>query len=156
MPNASGTNTPCSSLRYSQLKLPHCCLLQGLQEGTNTSQPFSQDSGREEVAAFCWKKLIENKTKKTPPQHKNKPKNLLFSSSQLKSLFTRAQDTLMSCPWSLLIPAWKWLCLGTQVTSTKPLCWLHWQSSGNTIDLISSSKAPMEQAQQIPECPRII
>lgn len=118
--------------------------------------PSHRTQGGRKLQPFAEKKLIENKTKKTPPQHKNKPKNLLFSSSQLKSLFTRAQDTLMSCPWSLLIPAWKWLCLGTQVTSTKPLCWLHWQSSGNTIDLISSSKAPMEQAQQIPECPRII
>lgn len=59
-------------------------LLTGLREGGSCS--------------LLLKKKIENKTKKTPPQHKNKPKNLLFSSSQLKSLFTRAQDTLMSCP----------------------------------------------------------
>lgn len=73
--------------------------------------------------------------------------NLLFTSYQLKSLIARAQDMLVSCPWSLPIPAWKQLCSGTWMTLIKPLCWLHWQGSGNITDFTSSSKAPMEPTQ---------
>lgn len=77
MPEALGTNTPCSSLGCSQLKPMGCCLLRGLQEGISTSQLFSQDSGREGVTAFYCKNIhkiiiLKNTTK---------PKTWLFTSS---------------------------------------------------------------------------